>query len=533
MNYAFLCMVTRGEPGNDDAAARAARVERITHIGSWEWTPATNTVWWSDELYRIYGLEPRSVEITLESFLSRVHPDDRENTLTHVRAALESGAPFAYPERIVRPDGSVRELETRGEVRRDATGAAVMLIGTCRDVTEAARANRLLAGGNQVFEAVALGAPLPDVLSRIVRTIEADCPGTLASVLLVDASGTCVRHGAAPSLPAAYVQAIDGAPVGPAAGSCGTAAFRRQPVFVTDIENDPLWANWKGLALPHGLRACWSTPFFARDGRVLGTFALYYREVREPSRRELDLIARAVHLASVAVESRQLEAQLRALSARVETIREDERTGIAREIHDELGQALTALKLDLAHLGRRASGKAKVGNPAVRAATQALAGSVDALLDTVRRIAAELRPGLLDDLGLQAAIEWQANDFTRRTGVPCTVHASLGELPLPRPLSTAAFRVFQEALANVIRHANAKRVQVRLARDQAALVLEVTDDGVGLPHGAFTNPLSLGLLGMRERASRVGGELDATPAQPHGTRVTLRLPLTGDDEAVP
>ncbi len=521
-------MVTRGrpEPGNRGAAARAARVERITHIGSWEWTPASNRVWWSDELYRIYGLEPGAVPITFEFYLSRVHPDDRERSRANVEQAIRTRQPFRYGERIIRPDGGVRELETMGDVHTDARGKTAALTGTCRDVTETARATRVLAAEQQVFEAIAMGAPLSDVLTRIVQFIEQNSPGTLASVLLVDATGTRLRHGAAPSLPPAYVRAIDGAPIGPCAGSCGTAVFRREAVFVSDIETDPLWVDWKQHALPHGLRACWSTPLFARDGRPLGSFALYSRNPRSPTQAERDLVLRAVHLTSVAIENRQLEAQLRGLSARVESIREDERTGIAREIHDELGQALTALKLDLAHLGRRAKPGAALDPDAVRSATEQMATAVDGLIDVVRRIAAELRPGLLDDVGLQAAIEWQAGEFTRRTRIACTVEALVGDEPVPRAIGTAAFRVFQEALANVARHANAKQVTVRLVRDADALVLDVVDDGVGLPRGAFTNPLSLGLLGMRERAARLGGTLAAEPATPKGTRVTLRLPLT-------
>src|SRR5262249_2206694 len=137
--------ITRGGSVSTDGSAsdRATRIERqlataqqITHMGSWEWDAQTNVVTWSDELYRIYGLEPRSCEITFESFLSRVHPDDRAQTIGQVKAALARGGRFAYPERIVRTDGVVRELETIGEAAKDASGRVIGLIGTCRDVTE-------------------------------------------------------------------------------------------------------------------------------------------------------------------------------------------------------------------------------------------------------------------------------------------------------------------------------------------------------------------------------------------------------------
>ena len=134
----------------------------------------------------------------------------------------------------------------------------------------------LLLGQNRVLKLIAEGKPLRETLDVLLHIVERQSPGMLASILLLDADGIHVRHGAAPSLPEAYVKAIDGQPIGPVAGSCGTAAFRREPVIVEDIAADPLWVNYRILALEHGLRACWSTPIFDEHHRVLGTFALYF-----------------------------------------------------------------------------------------------------------------------------------------------------------------------------------------------------------------------------------------------------------------
>src|SRR5262249_54094917 len=194
----------------------------------------------------------------------------------------------------------------------------------------------------------------------IVRLIEELAPDSLASILMLDESGTRLRHGAAPSLPESYNRAIDGAAIGPRAGSCGTAAFRREPVLVTDIESDPLWEGYRELVRSLGLRACWSSPILANDGRALGTFAVYYREPRGPDEFARELVARAAHVAGIAIERRQLDDQLRALSQRIEATREEERTGIAREIHDQLGQALTALKMDIAWVSRRLRHPARI-----------------------------------------------------------------------------------------------------------------------------------------------------------------------------
>lgn len=176
---------------------------------------------------------------------------------------------------------------------------------------QAGRAKGLRAGENAILEMIALGAPLSDVLDRLMRLNEARVEGLLASILLLDPEGKRLRHAAGPSLPAAYMRAIDGTPIGPSVGSCGTAAYRKEMVIVTDIQTDPLWAPYKYLAEPYGLRACWSTPIVSRRGKVLGTFAMYYREVRSPSRAELQLLKGTTHLAGIAIQKAQLEERLR------------------------------------------------------------------------------------------------------------------------------------------------------------------------------------------------------------------------------
>lgn len=640
--------------GTKELARRLERqlesAQQITHMGSWEWDVATNVVTWSDELYRIYGLEPRICEITFESFLARVHPDDRARTTAAVTKALETGGRFSYPERIVRPDGSIRELETLGEAVRGPNGELLGLIGTCRDVTderardetiriyadivrhmqiglgvfevgdandastirlvafnpaaesiarmplgdsvgksladiapyarggelenlivgiarhggvreaivlrsrdardptralamrafvlpgkrvgvsieditERTRAQRLREGERRVLEQIASGDPLPDVLETLVRAIEEHSPPTIGSILLLDADGTHVRHGAAPSLPADYVTAIDGAPIGPAAGSCGTAAYLKKPVFVEDVEKDERWADYRDVARRAGLRACWSMPILATDGRVLGTFALYYREPRSPRSEDVQLIERASDVAGIAIERRQLEDRMRALSAHVESVREDERTGIAREIHDELGQALTALRIDLAWIARRASSDDPIPRDAVLEKLRAMTEMTDGVIQQVRRISAQLRPGVLDDLGLVAAVEWQAHEFEKRTGTACVVDANLDDAPLDPAISTAIFRIFQEALTNVARHAEASRVEVKLARAHGSIRLEVHDDGRGITPEAAASPKAFGLLGIRERARQLGGTATIRGAPSEGTTIVLDVPL--------
>lgn len=494
--------------------------QQITHLGSWEWDVSANVLTWSDELYRIYGFEPRAFEVDFERFMASVHPDDRERVRREVQSALGRPGRFAWSERIVRPDGAVRHLDTIGETRFTDDGRLAVLLGACRDITDEVRVRTLRDAEHRILEAIATGAPLEDVLTQIVLMIEEAAPPTLGSVLLVTDDGLHVEHGAAPHLPDTYVRAIDGAPIGEGVGSCGTAAFRRAPVFVEDIESDPLWLQYREVARAANLRACWSTPIFGVDSRVLGTFALYYREPRAATPEERELITRATHIAGIAIHRHHSDDRLRALSAHLQRVREDERTRLARELHDELGQALTALKLDIKWVERRLAADAPV-----RPKLEEMSSAAEGLIDAMRRIAADLRPGVLDDLGLAAAIEWQAQEFERRTETACVVDADLGDLEPERDLSTEVFRIFQEALTNVARHASASLVDVKLSRRDHHLVLSVRDDGRGMAPDAPTRRSSLGLLGLMERAHRLGGVLEIESPAAGGTNLVLDVPL--------
>ena len=168
-------------------------------------------------------------------------------------------------------------------------------------LSASARVVDLAVEQDRIIELIARGASLQETLDALLSSIEREAPGMLCSVLLLDADGAHLRHGSAPSLPAEYSRAVDGAAIGPCAGSCGTAAYRGTQVVVTDIETDPLWADYRHLARPHGLRACWSTPILDGSGRVIGTFAMYFRQPGNPTSDDQELIARATHVASIAI----------------------------------------------------------------------------------------------------------------------------------------------------------------------------------------------------------------------------------------
>jgi len=218
---------------------------------------------------------------------------------------------------------------------------------------------------------------------------------------------------------------------------------------------------------------------------------------------------------------RRSREQLRQLAARVQSVREEERTAIAREIHDELGQALTGVKMDLSWLIARLP---KNREPLLERG-QALTELLDSTINTVRDLSARLRPSVLDDLGLAAAVEWQTQDLARRTGIDVHLEAEAATGDLDRDRATVLFRILQEALTNVVRHAEARRVTVTLKLEDEVAVLEVGDDGKGIGGDQLRSSQSLGILGMRERAFAFGGSVDVEPVKDGGTLVTARVPL--------
>jgi PAS domain S-box-containing protein len=196
-----------------------------------------------------------------------------------------------------------RDISRRKEVERELSQA--------REQDDAFR-----AGQGRILEMIARGAKLPEVLASLVNLIEAQSEGMLCSVLQLSEDGKRIRSGAAPSLPEIYVKAVDGAPIGPKNGSCGTAMFRGKPVVVTDMLEDPLWEDYRELAKLSGLRACWSTPIFSGAGKVLGSFAMYYRQPQAPTGSEARLTEVATHIAGIAIEHERSENELRASEER-------------------------------------------------------------------------------------------------------------------------------------------------------------------------------------------------------------------------
>ena len=241
----------------------------------------------------------------------------------------------------------------------------------------------------------------------------------------------------------------------------------------------------------------------------------------ELHRKNVKLVQEIIERRRAEDELRRSQGKLRALATHLQAVREEEWTRISREIHDELGQLLTGIKMDMVWI----AGRLPAGLSELQERAQAACHLIDATVESVREITARLRPEVLDQLGMAAAIDWQAGDFQRRSGIRCNVSLPPQAPALDRERSTAAFRIFQELLTNVVRHAAATRIDVAVQAAPDGFLLTVEDNGRGIEAEALDNPKSLGLIGMRERVLPFGGRIDFAGEPGKGTRVQVKIPI--------
>jgi len=287
-------------------------------------------------------------QTTGEGWAATLHPDDREEHIAKWRVAHASGQPFENEARHRDAQGNYRWLLVRAVPSRDDKGAIVKWYGALTDIEDRKSAEALLAGERRLFEMIATGVPLKEIFNELCLIIEQQRPGTHASVLMLTPEGQHLTVVAGPTLPEEWREQMEKLPIGPCAGSCGTAAYRGSSVIVSDIASDPLWdvPEHRAAALSHGLRASWSNPVLCFNGKVAGTFCIYYREPRSPTSQDLELIELATHVARVAIERDQQEISLReaqnqlAHVSRVTTMGEFA-ASIAHEVNQPLAGILT------------------------------------------------------------------------------------------------------------------------------------------------------------------------------------------------
>ncbi len=407
-------------------------------------------------------------------------------------------------------------------------------------------AEAILAWENRALELIAGDAPLAQVLDELTRFIESQDPGLVCSVLVLE--GGRLRHGAAPSLPEAYNQAIDGLTIGPQAGSCGTAAFTAQPVVVTDITTDPRWAPYpevRALAVGAGLRACWSTPILDAGGGVLGTFAMYYRSPSPPSPSHLRLVQSATHIAGIAIDRHRTHLALADRAARLAEAdrRKDEFLAmLGHELRNPLAPIVVALSLMRAH-EEDPSAVARYRAVVERQVHQ-LTRLVDDLLDVSRISSGKivLRPESTNiRAALTVATEAVRGIFEQRK---ITLSVCLPDEPIPivaDPVRLA--QVLGNLLTNAGKYTDpGGHVDVRVAREGGDVVVSVRDDGIGIPADVLARVfdpfvqseaarekaqggLGLGLTLVKRLVEMHGGRVEVKSAGAgRGTEAIVRLP---------
>jgi PAS domain S-box-containing protein len=471
-----------------------SEAQRIAQIGSWEWDVRTDSVTWSDELYRIYGLIPAEYVPSYQGYLDRIHPYDREKASVSIQQTLTTGEPFADNRRIVHPDGEILWVHATGQIERDEQGAPLRMFGTCQDITERKR----------IEEALRIETELH--LSMLNAQSE------LGEGVLLAEGDTIIYANPA-------LEALFGLQAGP-------ARSLRNLLDLTDLSQEaPLRQELELHSQQLSPPALGETTLKRRDGSIVH-IGYIVSSVPGPDRVRIFSVFRDESERRHALEALQVSReQLRQYSSDLQRAREETSARISREIHDELGQTLTGLKLDLSWLAGHLPSILPEGADSVLEKTRGMTGLVDETIEQVRRIASELRPGVLDDLGLPAALEWQASEYESRFGIRCRVHCDEGTESVPPEHATAMFRIFQEALTNVARHAQAKTVDVTLRLEDASLRLTIADDGRGIADEDLRSTGSLGLLGMRERARLLGGETTLRRGGRKGTVIEVALPL--------
>ncbi len=469
--------------------------EQLGHTGSWEHDLLTGEIFNTSENIRLFFGDDRSKGARFEDYIEAIHPDDRAYVQERHAKLLADGGPRDIEYRVVWPDGSVHVIFGRATVVRDESGRAVRVYGTNVDATERKRAEAAVREHEQLLKFVLETIPI--------------------SVVVVDPAGDIVLANAATRRVWAGEITVSGAErragvkgfwhrsgkqVSPDEWASAVAVSEGREVVNDLIDIEAFDGRRKTIENS-------AAPIRNSDGAIIGAVVVNH-EVTDRVRAEKALRESAQHLQD--------------LSRRLLAVQEEERRHLSRELHDRLGETLTALSINLSMLKESVQ-----GDPHAIARVEDSAALLKSTAAAIDNIVGELRPPMLDDLGLAAALDWYGKQFAARSGIAVSVQADEPSARLAPDRGIALFRIAQEALSNVAKHAQAKRVLITLRRAEPDFVMSISDDGIGLPSAGercARRIRGLGLVTMRERAQAVDGAFTIESLPQGGTRLTVRVP---------
>lgn len=470
----------------EESEQRFRQIAENIHEVFWLTTiDLSKTLYVSPGYESVWGRSRESLYADPRSFIAAIYAEDRPRVIEAVESDRERGFEMEY--RVVRPDGSVRWVWDRRVAIRDGEARAYRLVGNAEDITERKLAVEAV---KQAEDRVRLAI---DTIPTMAWSVRPDGVVDFINQRWLDYTGISFEEEVAN--PTGTVHPNDFARViGRWSEKMAAGEPYEEEMRLRRADGVYRWFLVRTAPLrdDHGSIVKWFGSSFDIEDRKEATEAL-----------------------------RHSQQQLQALVGRLNTVREDEAKRIARELHDDLGQKLTALNMGLADLDLKLAEAA----PDQRAQIARMHATVDQTIEMVQELSSELRLGQLDILGLTAAIDWQLKEFSRRSGIPCLVTRLDEVTNLSDAQGTAAFRILQEALTNIVRHAGATQVEVSLRVGPDEIALWIHDNGRGIAAGALTNRKAIGLLGMRERAQSVGGTVTIVGAPDTGTTVFVSIPL--------
>jgi PAS domain S-box-containing protein len=466
-----------------------------------------------------------AIELMERPYIEFIHPDDRETTKEQLHRAMTGGSLASFENRFLCKDGPHKWLMWRA--KSDPKKRA--LYAVARDATESkiaeealARRDREILTSHKLWEIFHSHRPLGQLYNDIVEEISDATGFPIAIIAIFDEAHQKIIFQGSKGVPAQFGFASPEFPIEDTFS--GVVVQTGKPLIVTRASEH---SEYKSVISDKiGAQTFVGFPMMAGE-KIVGSLGLAHPESIEITNRMARWIESLANYVAALTERKRAEEdlrfsheQLRELSTHLRIAVEEERKTIAREIHDELGQDLSLLRLELGLI----EGRLRKDQRDLRKGAKSMAKLIVSAIDTVRRVSSDLRPTLLDSLGLGAAVEWQTKEFQKRTKIACAVMIEPPDIKLDQDRSIALFRILQEALTNIARHSKATTVEVQLKALEKNIVLTVQDNGIGIAPDRIVDLKSFGLIGIRERVHQLGGVVTIHGARGKGTLVSVTVP---------